>query len=359
MKFNILQLAQYRGGALFRDVDSPKTCSNQSPSTSACKLESLYTEREACIDCHEINSEKLIMRTTFLGRTEVSCRVDSNPPVIKRNPTSSHFSNYYTGCELYQRPSGGSCTSCHSNCVSCYGNGATKCLACDWDLNVRKTLTGRCQACSSTQFSVYGSCASCQGSCSSGCPNGVCASCSATQNLFHEVCCAKNQYSDGSVCSSCHTSCATCFQGGANGCLSCTGGGALNKFTNQCIGGCDLSEGKFLDHLTNTCTDCPTGCKECSGVSSCSVCYQGYTKDNSSNQCNKVENEASPEPSRKEQSNPQEPSPEEKITTLTIEPSETKPPLTTTSRKSSTPNPPEPYSVYQIPPTQTLTLNST
>ena len=285
MRFNIIQLVQFRGGATFRDTNSAKTCKNESPSTSACKMEAMHTFKETCLECNGLNSEKLIITNQGFMLTEILCKTESNPSTPKRSPTSPNFPNYYTGCELYQRATGSSCVGCHSDCVTCTGSGSNQCAACNWELNQEKTALETCGSCPSGQFSEFGECINCQGSCTSGCPNGVCVSCSPTQNLFNQICCSRNQYSDGISCFACHSSCSTCFKDGSNGCLTCPAASALNYITNECVASCDHSKGKFYNTETSVCANCSSGCKECLSSTFCTLCdvQKGYRLEN--NQC--------------------------------------------------------------------------
>ena len=281
MRFNILQLSQYKGAAEFRDTAWPKTCKNTNTATSGCKLEILYTKEEMCLECQRLTSEKWVAFGESSPRFQ--CTTGSTS-VLARSPTSSNYPYAHTGCEAFHRQSGSSCLSCHSDCAECSGSGSNQCQTCNWNLNARKS-SGSCVSCPSGSFSEFGICKSCQGSCSSSCPNRICITCSPAENLYNSVCCSKNQHSDGFSCSDCDSSCSTCFQGGANGCLSCPSGSALNKFTNHCVGDCDGLGGKFFDHQMDVCSDCSNGCKECITSTFCTVCDLGKGFKLENNQC--------------------------------------------------------------------------
>ena len=74
------------------------------------------------------------------------------------------------------------------------------------------------------------------------------------------------------TCKDCHSTCGTCFLANSQSCFSCAPGQALNRDTNECVTGCDSTNGKFYDPQTSSCSDCGTGCKECLNASFCTLC---------------------------------------------------------------------------------------
>ena len=270
LTFNLLKVAQFRGGTKFRDTSAPKTCKNLAPGTAACQLEAMDHPAEVCLECTKKTTEKWIFSSST-DPPSVKCEVNNSPSQIKRTNTPQ-FDNVYTDCEAYQRNGGGSCQACHATCMSCSGSGNTKCTACDWEANLN-LKNGKCQACGNGKVSAYGSCTSCNGGCNS-CPNEVCGtSCSGVKDYYKGGCCADNQFmKENGGCGACDNSCISCYGSGNKRCLSCSPGTALNIFTGKCQGGCDLTNGKYLDPIDSTCKSCATHCLECQSAAWCTKC---------------------------------------------------------------------------------------
>lgn len=175
----------------------------------------------------------------------------------------------------------GSCTPCHSSCLTCSGGSSTQCTTCNMGFSL---ASGSCSAivCPAGKYLNGNDCLNCHSYCST-CqgPSTVdCLTCPAGFNLkpngFCERQCLTTHYNDNTdnLCYLCDPQCQTCNKSGRFGCTSCLSTETL-RFDGLCAKTCFV--GFYYLDSENQCYQCHSSCKSCSGPgpNACLECKNG------------------------------------------------------------------------------------
>ena len=233
--------------------------------------------------------------------------IDDNTCLGSCDPTNSKYVD-----------ASGLCKTCPTNCQSCLGSSfctdckagfylnGKSCTTCDtangYYLNTGNTPK-TCDACSPgcKQCSSATSCTTCDTGagwtpvgaycCPSNCgacTNGVCTSCNTGAGYYVSggtcsSCAITNGKfipPSGDACSNCETGCKECTD--QNTCTKCDATGNLYLSSGDCLA-CDLTNGKFIPPTRNACSNCESNCKECTDQNTCTKCdtANGYYLDSS------------------------------------------------------------------------------
>jgi proprotein convertase subtilisin/kexin type 5 len=182
------------------------------------------------------------------------------------------------------------CTACPTGCTTCsLVSGSVQCTICASVSSINFYLSGTScvQNCPAGKYNgVDGSsnpiCITCDSPCATcnAAGTSACLSCSAGNLIYGtNTCgsCAATTYADTpSTCAPCDANCATC-QTTATHCLTCGLLGGTQSYLysdNKCYTACPT--GSYADTSSGfLCTVCPTGCAQCSYVTSsvqCTLC---------------------------------------------------------------------------------------
>ena len=243
----------------FKDIENCncKNCSNEDLGGAGCKK----CNKTTCLEC---DSSK------FLNSSNKCTSCPQNATCNGKEMTCK--SDYYRKDDT---------------CIKCTDSFGSACTACNKD---------GCTSCSSGSYATGGSCVSCSTfdtNCTS-CSASGCDKCSSGYAL-------KNQKCEKNV--SCDVNCAS-GSCGSDGCTSCRSGYFLYE-TNVCLN-CNYFDSNCVHCNYNMCITCtkgyfssgkrcercetsllPSHCTDCSGVSTCSNCEDGYylTSDKSCAPC--------------------------------------------------------------------------
>ncbi|KAL4472324.1 hypothetical protein ABPG72_002807 [Tetrahymena utriculariae] len=218
-------------------------CSYSSNNCNSC-IEGYYLQNNTCLQCDK------------------SCKTCLNSSI---NCTSC-YNNYYFDSTQFK------CILCSNLCKTCDGS-TNLCTSC---LDGYSLISGQCQLCSFP-----------------------CLTC-ASGNINSCLSCSSNYYLDTAqnVCSVCSSNCVNCVDQLI--CSQCQNGYILDA-DNQCVV-CSQTcktcsnlvyqctscfDGYYLDILSNTCSPCIAGCKQCNNSASCNIgqCINPYFYDNNSQNC--------------------------------------------------------------------------
>lgn len=193
------------------------------------------------------------------------------------------------------------CVDCHSDCLTCSGDGDNNCMTCFGSKQLTKAVgPTTCIDCLSDQFFDNSGptfiCSDCDSSCltCSGSEETECTSCTSPNILYQNqspsscTLCLSDEYLDTSTathtCNSCHESCLTCNQAGSNQCASCDIQSLGNYLleNNECTV-CSTQKYKHTDSSNSlSCKTCDISCSNCSGPgnSNCDSCSTDYFTKN-------------------------------------------------------------------------------
>ncbi|EAR96681.1 leishmanolysin family protein (macronuclear) [Tetrahymena thermophila SB210] len=172
----------------------------------------------------------------------------------------------YTICSQCQNGfqfSGQKCTSsqCTNPCASCTSD-PSHCTTCIGNLYISPQNT--CVSTCPTGYFQNNSNMTC-----TACPIG-CISCSDAKTCIK--CDDSNGYRlQGNSCTLCVYPCATCSTSNPNSCLSCEN--KMYLLNNQCVSSCTNG---YYNGPNYTCSQCISGCSQCSDGVSCTSCSNNY-----------------------------------------------------------------------------------
>ncbi|KAJ1639492.1 insulin-like growth factor binding protein [Pavlovales sp. CCMP2436] len=206
-----------------------------------------------------------------------------------------HQSQCLEACpgDTYVLPTGLSCGSCDSTCVSCSGPSSLQCLSCAAG---KLHHLGQClSACPTGLYASAGLCLPCSTAMAecNACSNATaCAHCHSGYDLAGSSECtpsactaAQYRVADGVSCADCAGSCGTCSSPGASNCSACDPTDYAHFYLQPasaepeqplgaCVSACAV--GSFVDGLS-ACRACDPTCATCAGggASDCSSCEGG------------------------------------------------------------------------------------
>lgn len=255
-----------------------------------CKNTSLYANPEtgecweSCPPGYYISSEdpKICKQCSFLCKTcqytLFNCTSCNNPDeVLLYDKTTTKYS-CQSSCPLgyFNDSTTKTCSKCDQTCFQCQGN-ATTCIACQSPYSLYKNICYE-QCPIGTYQDYVGHCAVCDWNCGT-CDKAAnnCTSCHNPLVLSKNTCvqpCQIGYYSEQGQCKKCFTGCVQCNS--LNDCSYCDPQ-TFSLKNGICASNC--GDGYWReDYQVNgsvsasKCTQCPSGCKICSGANVCQLC---------------------------------------------------------------------------------------
>ncbi|KAL4453890.1 hypothetical protein ABPG74_003773 [Tetrahymena malaccensis] len=281
-------------------ISQAGTCVNSCPSNNYAYFDKVC--RSSCPNgTYPDNSSGLCKQCDFscsqcLGPSNSQCK-------------ACQFLTYlYSGTCLATCPSGTypdesskSCITCPNGCSVC--TSSTVCSNCNNGFQLSGqmcTSTSQCTSPCAKCTSDPKYCTSClnglflspQNTCGSSCPTGyfqntsnmTCTLCSngctncSDANTCTQCDISKGFRLQGVSCTLCVSPCATCSNSNPNSCLSCENN--MYLLNNQCVAVCNNG---YYNGPNYTCSQCITGCSQCSDNKSCTTCsnnYKAFTQNN-------------------------------------------------------------------------------
>ncbi|KAL4476989.1 hypothetical protein ABPG72_011686 [Tetrahymena utriculariae] len=170
------------------------------------------------------------------------------------------------------------CMQCFPNCQNCQDD--QTCFQCETGFDLIKTRGDQCVSqCTQGQFrNPSYACTSCIKNCQKCTDDQSCIACSSGFEFVISLkqcskICETNQFrNDQGVCTPCPLSnCQLCASQSL--CSVCTSGFVLNKQLLLCVS-TQCLDGQFFDYSIQSCQNCSIGCKKCTSLDECSVCYK-------------------------------------------------------------------------------------
>lgn len=88
--------------------------------------------------------------------------------------------------------------------------------------------------------------------------------------------CSSNRFVKNGVCADCEQPCEVCYNSTTT-CQTCFANGSLPLWYNYgCISMEQCTMGYFANTVNGSCDECAGECEECSSLTSCSACVDGY-----------------------------------------------------------------------------------
>ena len=263
----------------FAQVMVAGACMNCTPMCATCQGV-MTTECFVCV-------ENAVMNNGFCN-----CKIGYQwMATIKRCVVQSSDPNCDYAPKMFSTSPTLPCTACMGKCLSC--TSATACTVCDPSLGF-DLADATCGTCRSGFYMTVGGCQACDVTCSV-CVATSCTTCLSATSMSPQVgsnlctcnvglywnanskqclptgTCPAGTYVSGTTCLPCIATCASCFGPSMSECTTCI---APLVFMN---GGCQCTDGLYMDTVSKVCVACGPTCKRCQGTADvCLECAPGF-----------------------------------------------------------------------------------